>query len=195
MTGEFWQLSSWVATTFGSIIAVVALICLAVQIWLQRRERRLAALDAMYAELDTHEARVARGVIYNARQEGLRLSPLMKDGEEAKRRIVEDTLASLERVAYRVVTKQIPSDDAFDLYGPVMLSVAYKLWPFIEDQRDMRRKTLGVHKLPYRRYLESVVRKWIPQYAKALRKCRASDRVSTSQMLNAVFEIDKDPLK
>lgn len=193
MTCEFWELSSWVATTLGSIIAVVALICVAVQIWLQRRERRLAALDAMYAELDTHEARVARGVIYNANHEALCLSSLMKDGQEAKRKIVEDTLALLERVAYRVATKQIPEDDAFNLYGGVMLAVAYKLWPFIEDQRDMRRKTQGIHKLEYRRYFESVVRKWIPRYAKALGKCQPSNKFSTSQMLNAVFEIENDP--
>lgn len=192
MTCEFWQLSSWIATTLGSIIAVVALICVAVQIWLQRREKRLAALDAMYAELDTDKARVDRGVIYNAEHEDLRMPGLMNDGEEAKRKIVEDTLASLERVAYRVATKQIPSDDAFNLYGGVMLSVAYKLWPFIEDQRDMRRNTSGIHKLEYRRYFESVVRKWIPRYAKALGKCQPSSKLSTIQMLKAVFETEKD---
>lgn len=192
MTREFWELSSWVVTTLGSILAVAALICVAIQIWLQRRERRLTALDAMYAELDTHEARVARGVIYSAEKGALCLASLMKGGEEAKRKTVEDTLASLERVAYRVVTKQIPSNDAFNLYRGVVLSVAYKLWPFIEGQREMRRETKGVHKLEYRRYFESVVRQWIPRYAIALGICQPSNRLSTCEMLDALFETEKN---
>jgi len=95
-------------------------------------------------------------------------------------------------VAYRIATKQIPSDDTFNLYGGVMLSVAYKLWPFIEDQRAMRRNNYSIHKLEYRRYFESVVRKWIARYAKALGKCQPSNKLSTIQMLRAVFETEKD---
>ncbi len=183
-----WQLASSIATTFGFLFAVIGLVIVIIQLILQRRQNRLAALDALYSTLDTHEARLDREFIYHASPEHLKLQYLHENSQSANRKRVEETIASLERVAYRIKTKQIPSEDTFNLYGGVILSVAYKVWPYIQDQRQMRAKSPGTHKLQYRRYFEAVVREWARKYAKAIGTDPPSKSASTPSILEAIFK-------
>lgn len=184
---EAWELASWIATTFGFVVTIVGLPVVVIQLLLQRKQSRLDALSALYAQLDTHAARLAREFIYTAPQERLRLAHLHSESGKADREIVEETLATLERLAYPVTTGQLSSDDAFNLYGGVLLSVTYRLWPYIEEQRELRRNSAVANKLLYRRYLEAAVREWVPKYAAAANITKPSMDVNTEEMLRQVL--------
>jgi hypothetical protein len=187
MSREAWELASWVATTVGFVLAVAGLLAVVIQLSLQRRETQLDFLNQLYAELDTHEARLAREYIYRAPSQHLRVEVLHTDEYELERRLVEDTLATFERLAYRIAQHRRPSRDAFNLYGGVLLSVANRLWPYIEDQREMRKTSRQRHRLTYRRYFEAVVREWIPRYANAAGVRVPSRKLSTREMLRQLF--------
>ncbi len=187
MNCEPWEVASWVATTFGFVITIVGLPIVVVQLILQRRQARLDALSALYAQFDTHAARLAREFIYNATQDRLRFAHLHSESGKADREIVEETLATLERMAYPITSGQLPSKDAFNLYGGVLLSVTFRLWPYIMEQRELRQKSAVAHKLQYRRYLEAVVRKWVPKYAAAAKIPTPSMNISTEEMLRRVL--------
>lgn len=187
MNREAWELASWIATTVGLVVTMVGLPVVVIQLILQRKQTRLDALSALYAQLDTHTARLARAFIYNAPPERLRLAHLHSEGGKAEREIVEETLATLERMAYPITTRQLPSDDAFNLYGGALLSIAYRLWPYIEEQRELRRQSTLAHKLVYRRYLEAVVREWVPKYAVAAKVPIPSTDINTEELLRQVL--------
>jgi hypothetical protein len=186
-TRETWELASWIATTVGSVLAVIGVFVIVVQLYLQRKQARLDALSSIYAELDSHEARLAREFIYNTPQEHLSLAHLHSTGQEQNRKRVEETIATLERMAYRICTKQVPPQDAFNLYGGVLLSVGYRVWPYIQDQREMRRTSGVGHKLVYRRYLEKVIRQWVPKYTAAIGGSLTPRNATTQAMLAHVF--------
>lgn len=179
----FWEVLSWAATALVFPLTLLAILLVLRQMHMDATSRRLAALDALYSELDTHEARLARQFIYDSSNEQLRWCYLHSPGHEEARKRVEDTIASLERVAYRIITKQIPSEDAFQLYGGVMLSVANKVWAYIEDQRRERAHSTVTHHLVYRRFFESVVRSWARRYARQMEKSPKG----TQAMLQEVF--------
>jgi hypothetical protein len=187
MSRETWELASWIATTFGFVITIVGVPVVVIQLALQRKQSRLDVLSALYAQLDTHAARLAREFVYHAPPEHLRLKYLHSESGKASREVVEETLATLERMAYPISTGQLPSDDAFNLYGGVLLSITYRLWPYIEDQRELRRQSPAAHKLVYRRYLESVVRKWVPKYAAVANIPVPSEYLGTKEMLRKVI--------
>jgi len=187
MNPAVWEVLSWVATALGFPLTLLAILLLLRQMRMEATSRRLAALDALYSELDTHEARLARQFIYDSPNDQLRWDYLHSPGHEEARKRVEDTIASLERVAYRIITNQIPSEDAFQLYGGVMLSVANKVWVYIEDQRRERARSTVTHHLVYRRFFESVVRNWARRYARQMGKSRPSKRAGTQAMLQEVF--------
>lgn len=183
---EAWELAAFVATAIGLPIAALGLCLVALQTYLQKKQTRRDALIALYAELDTHEARNARAYIYNAPPEDLRLVNLKNKPD--KLRIVDETLAKLERMAYPIVQGYLPSEDAYNLYGGVLLAVSERLWPYIEDQRKMREAHAVGNKLIYRRYLEAAIRKWANKYprdtqARSLKMCNQS----TSQLLKELF--------
>lgn len=181
-----WELASFVATTLGLPIAALGLCLVARQICLQNRQTRRNALIAIYAELDTHKARSARAYIYKAAPENLRLANLKEESDE--RIIVDETLANLERMAYPIVQGYLPSDDAYNLYGGVLLAVSARLWPYIEDQRKMRVEHAVGNKLIYRRYLEAAILMWANKYARdtqatSFKMCGQP----TSQILEELF--------
>lgn len=187
MTREHWELASWIATTIGSILTVIGFAIVIVQLRLQSKQARLTALDALFSEIDTHQARLAREFIYNAGRDMLRLAYLHKEANADQRKFVEDTLATLERLAYKILTDQVPSEDAFNLYGGVVLSIAAKTRLYIEDQREMRKNSSVAHRLIYRRYLENLIRKWIPRYCSELNIKPPSQSLGTWAMLEQVF--------
>ena len=184
---EDWELASWVATTVGFALAVLGLLAVIIQLQIQGRQSRLEFLNRLYAQLDTHDARLAREYIYHAPTEHLRLEVLHTPDFERERRLVEETLATLERAAYPIALKQVSSKDAFNLYGGVLLSVAHRLWPYVEDQRAMRRESGLRKRLGYRRYLETVVRAWAPRYAKSAGLPKPRGELSTGQLLALLF--------
>lgn len=182
-----WELLSWISTTIGVFLATLGVFAVAVQLYLQRKQSRLEFLDRLYAQLDTHEARLARRYIYLASPDELRLKVLHSPGFEDQRRLVEETLATFERLTYPIVQRQVPSEDAFNLYGGVLLSVAYQLWPYVEDQRDLRRASGRRHRLGYRRYLETVIHEWAPKYAEAASLPPPPKGLSTNDLLHHLF--------
>lgn len=187
MTKENWELASWIATTFGFLFTILGLVVVIIQLFLQRRQNRLETLDKLYSTLDTPQARLYRKYIYDAKLEELSMSFLDSDTKKENHKQVEETIASLERFAYRIKTKQVPSLDAFNLYGGVLLSIAYKVMPYINEQREMRAKSKGSHKLQYRRYFEALVREWCVRYAKAINIKPPSRKLSTQNMLEYIF--------
>lgn len=187
MSRENWELASWISTTVASALAVVGIAVVAVQLYWQRRQTRLEFLDRLYGEFDTHEARLARQFIYEAPADKLRMKTLHSEEQKENRQKVEDTLAMLERIAYPIVQEQVPSEDAFNLYGGVLLSLAHRLWPYIEDQREFRRKGGLRHRLGYRKYLESVVKLWAPKYAATAGLPLPDTNSSTGDLLKALF--------
>ena len=142
------------------------------------------------SELDTHEARMARKRIIEASDDELRLTHLNSVRGDQLRRDVDDTLATLEHMAYKINTKQIPEPDAFNYYGGVLLAMANRLWPYVEDHRAARLQNPRSHKLIYRRYLEERVVKWIPRYCKegSVNKQPPPTQLSTREKLAYIFE-------
>lgn len=190
MSREDWELASWIATTVGFALSILGFLVVIWQLRSQNRQSQLEFLNQLYAQLDTHEARLAREYIYNAPRDQLRLSVLHTPDFENERKLVEETLATLERIAYPIAHNQVSSEDAFNLYGGVLLSVAYRLWPYVEDQRALR-KNKGLRKrLSYRRYLEAVIRKWVPKYAKASGLAKPGRNLPTHELLSSLFLTD-----
>ena len=152
-----------------------------------KAEDRVRLLDSLYAEFDTARARRAREAIYNTPRENLRIAYLHLPEHKKERDLVDSTIASLERLSYRVLKLDVESEDAFQLWGGVMLQVCHKVWPYILEQREQRAASPGAHKLLYRRYLEEVVRKWIPRYGKEIGRKPPPDNLSTMEMLDNQF--------
>lgn len=99
----------------------------------------------------------------------------------------------LERLAYPICKQQVPPDDAFELYGGVLLSLAHQLWPYVEDQREMRRKGGLRLRLSYRRFLEAVAREWAPKYAEAGGLPDLDVSKTTAELLRDLFPAKADP--
>jgi hypothetical protein len=182
-----WELLSWIAASISPILTIIGFGVVIVQLHQQGKQLRLAALDVLYTELDTHQARLAREFIYNSGSDVLRFGSLHKAANSDQRKYVEDTLATLERIAYKIVTKQVPSQDAFNLYGGVFLGISNKTWAYIEDQRDIRKKNKAVHQLIYRRYLEEVIKLWIPKYCKEVGIKPPQREMPTKEQLEYIF--------
>lgn len=92
-----WELVSYIATTVGAALTVLGLVVVIIQLQRQQMQSRLDALDALYSQLDTHEARLARDRIYNADAYNLRYkylheTPTADTG--SLRQDVEETLAT-----------------------------------------------------------------------------------------------------
>jgi hypothetical protein len=187
MCREQWELASWIATTIGFLFTIIGLIVVIIQMQRQRRQSRLDALSSLYLQFDTQEARFAREYIYNAPLEHLRLEKLHSAEFKDQRKLVEETLAMLERMAYPIVQRQLPSNDAFNLYGGVLLSITRRLWPYIQDQRNLRSQSRATHQLVYRRYLEEAVHKWANVYTKAIGLPRPKRDLSTNDLLVQIF--------
>ncbi len=183
-----WDLASKIASTFALLFTALGLFIVIIQLQLQRNQSRLDALSSLYLQFDTHEARIARQFIYNTSPENLRLKVLQSPKLESQRKLVDDTLAMLERMAYPIVQGQIPSIDAFNLYGGVLLSIVRKLWPYILDQRELRSQNTSSHQLLYRRYLEKIVHKWAMIYADQTMLQRPSKKLSTMELLENLFQ-------
>lgn len=103
-----------------------------------KAEDRVRLLDSLYAEFDTARARRAREAIYNTPRENLRIAYLHLPEHKKERDLVDSTIASLERLSYRVLKLDVESEDAFQLWGGVMLQVCHKVWPYILEQREQR---------------------------------------------------------
>jgi hypothetical protein len=187
MCCEFWELGSWIATVIASALGVLGLAFVIWQLYLQRQQSRLEFLNRLYAEFDTPEARSARRHIYSQPPAMLRLEYLHAEGKEAERQMVEDTLAMLERAAYPIINHHVPSKDAFNVYAGVLLSLAHQLWPYVEEQRTLRRQSGLRHRLGYRKFLEAVVREWAPKYAREANLELSDASLSTSALLDALF--------
>jgi hypothetical protein len=160
MTAFGWEEASWIATAIGLPLAAIGLAFSAYVLRKQAQASRRDALAALYAELDTPEARIARNAIYDARPETLTYDYLHDKENEEDRRRVEEMLAALERMAYPIARKQLPPNDAFALYGGVLLRLTRSLWPYIEA----RRKRAKPPDPGYRRFLEQVARDWAVRY-------------------------------
>ena len=174
---EFFELASFIVTTVTFPLAVAGLLAV-------RKQMRRDALTKLFAEFDTREARAARKFVYNAEASSLRLKALeLKPDELAD---VEDTLAMLERAVYPIVRGYLPEEDAYNLYGGVLLAMSKRLWPFIEDHRQTRTENRASHRLVYRRYLEEAVLMWVGRYAAQVGVALPAG-ASTSVLLNAAF--------
>lgn len=182
-----WEKTSYIATSFGFLLTVIGVGIVIVQTQLQRKQSRVASLAALYGELDTHESRLAREFIYKAEPESLTMEYLHHSTAMPERKQVEDTLAMLERMAYPIVQGQLPSDDAFNLYGGVLLSISYRLWPYVLDQRSLRKRGGSSHRLLYRRYLEAAIRLWAPRYANEAGLPQPDMNTSTEDILASLF--------
>lgn len=169
-----WQIVSETVTIVG-LVAVIW------QLWKQRQRQRLEFLSRLYAELDTPESRLARKAIYDAGS--YKLQPEELRADEKLRRQVDDTVAMLDRVAYPILTKQVPPRDAYELYSGVMLRVSFLLWPYIEGQKREREESPLVHGGSYRRYLEKLVRQWAPDFAAKNHRTLRSPDGSTYELL------------
>jgi thiaminase len=177
------EITAFIATTIGLPVGGVSVGILVWQTRVQQRQTRREALAKLYAEQDTHEARLARQQIYNSGPERLRLRTITAE----EKQVVDETLATLERMVYPVFRGYLSEEDAFNLYGGVVLSVSKCLWPYIEDQREMRARASASHKLLYRRYLEEAVRAWAKRYAQDMRISMPPESASTRTLLNAIF--------
>ena len=182
-----WERLSWISTTIGFVITALGLIAVVIQLSFQGRQTRLEFLNRLYGELDTDEARAARATIYRTPPEELQLAVLHASGNEEKRRVVEGTLATFERLAYPIVQKQVPAQDAFNLYGGVLLSIARQLWPYVEQQREMRKQGGLRHRLGYRRFLEAVIHDFAPKYVKAAGLPPLPPGLPTKELLRRLF--------
>ncbi len=182
-----WNLAAEISQVVSAPITALGLLGIAVELVLNRRQTRLQALDLLYSQLDTHEARLAREFIYQAQPQQLTFTYLHEPSHAEARKQVEETIATLERFAYRITTHQIPHQDAFNLYGGVLLAVALRLWPYVEEQRAMRQRNSASHKLEYRRYLEVVARDWVRRYARATGQRPPSRNLKTLDQLRAIF--------
>jgi hypothetical protein len=187
MGRDEWELASFMATAIGFPFAAVGLLIVIVQTYMQKRQTRREALATLYAELDTHEARLAREYIYNAPPDDLRFKAVHSPTAAQHRHYVEDTLATLERMAYPIVKGYLPARDAFNLYGEPLLAISKKLWSYVEDQRQMRERSAVGHRLLYRRYLEEAIRLWAPEYAKTANLPVPSESLTTREMLDRIF--------
>ena len=180
---EILEMAAFVATTVGLPIAAAGVVVLVWQTRAQQRQVRREALAKLHAELDTHKSRLARRFIYNAGANHLRLETMSDEDTQT----VEDTLATLERMVYPIVMGYLPDDDAFNLYGGVVLAISKRLWPYIEDQREMRARSPASHRLLYRRYLEQAVRTWSKRYARELGVALPPESASTRILLTTIL--------
>ena len=180
-----WNGFALIASAVSSILTPIGLVVVIIQLRHEARQRRLAALEAIYSDLDTQEARLARDWIYRAPVEALRWSSLRENLPERER--VEGTLAAFERLAYKILTKQVPAGDAYNLYGGVLLGISARLWLCIQDQRNIRAQNPFAHRFQYRRYLEHVIREWVPQYCRDASIPTPPKQSSTDQLLASVF--------
>jgi hypothetical protein len=185
-----WELDN----TFAEFLLVFILAAEGAYAWVHfhqaRAEGRTRLLKYIYAEFDTEEARQARKAIYDAKPEQLRKDYLHNSQNTKERERVESTIASLERLAYRILNLGVEGEDAFQYCGGVLLQVTHKVWPYILEQRKLREEDPDTHKMLYRRFLEELVRKWVPKYAKEIRREPLSYSPSTEAMLNAIFSPD-----
>ncbi len=184
-----WESVSWVATAIAFPVAALGLVVVIYQTHLQRKQNRLDRLSDIWAQMDTHEARLAREYIYSAPASDLRLDVLDKPEFAEQKRRVDDALAALERLAYPIARGRLPEKDAFEFYGGVLLSISKKLWPYVQDQRKMREHSDIAHRLEYRRFLEEVIRLWAPEYANRVGLPRVSTSLSTQEMLDSIFPV------
>jgi hypothetical protein len=179
---EIWEITSFIATTIGLPVAAASVGILVWQSRMQLRQARREELLKLYGEQDTHTARLARSLIYNATPERFR-EPLTDED----RKIAEETLASLERMVYPIVMGLLPEDDAYNLYGGTVLSVSKCLWPYVEEQREMREKSPVSHKLVYRRFLEQAVRMFAGRYAREHGLTLPAEPAEVPALLNAIL--------
>jgi hypothetical protein len=163
-----WTDAAAMATVIGTVFGVVGLGAIYWQLRSQVNQTRLETFEAFVRDLDTHEARTARKRILEASEDQLRLEHLNSESAAELRKDVDNTLATLERKAYKIWTKQVPERDAYNYYGGVLLAMANKLWPYIEDHRAMRSANPMSHKLIYRRYFQYVAEMWLPRYCNEL---------------------------
>lgn len=177
----------WILDAATLLVTFVGFLVVVVQLRVDARERRLARLEALYAEFDTAPAREDRAFIYGASPATLRLDYLRE--HPAERRRVDNTLAMLERVAYPIARGERSAEqDAFNLYGGVLLAMTRLLWRYVEDEREMRKNNERAQKLLYRRYLEQVARRWARRYARALNQPSPSRALATKPLLDTLFE-------
>ncbi len=184
------------SNTFAEFLLVFILAAEGAYAWVhfgqakaEDRGRRIASL---YAEFDTARARRERQAIYYAPPENLCMAYLHMPEHKKERAVVESTIASLDRVCYGVLKLDVGGEDAYQMWCGMMLQVSHKLWPYILEQRELRRKDPGTHKVIYRRYLEEIVRQWIPRYAKEAGLEPPSHSLCTKQMLDAIFPSDSN---
>jgi hypothetical protein len=64
-----------------------------------------------------------------AEPEELEWSGLQDEGREDDRSYVEETLATVDRTARPILKKQVPGQDAYELYGGTVMRMSYRLWP------------------------------------------------------------------
>lgn len=160
-----------------------------VHFYQDKAKDRVKLLSSLYAEFDTATARRAREAIYQASPSELCVKFLHDPNNKEKREQVESTIASLDRLGYYILNLGVESEDAFQLWSGVVFQVCYRVWPYIEEQRKERANRGFAHHLFYRRYLEEVVRKWAPRYAKEIRRNKQVDMPSTEEMLKSIFPV------
>jgi hypothetical protein len=158
----------------------------------EKAHQRVELLDALFREFDTKKAREARKFIYHASPDQLRLEYLVKPDHRDELERVERTLAAFDRLAYRVLSLDIESDDAYELWGGPTLAVAQLLWHYIEDQRLYRMKEGAFwernDRFLHRRALEKLARQWAVKYAKELGPPLPGENLTTSELLSRVVE-------
>jgi hypothetical protein len=125
-------------TQITDYAAVVGLIFLGCQLWLQRRDQKNQAIARLFDEVVTPEFRRKLPFVYSREPENLTLQKL----SQSEREIVEDVTARFDGIGFRVRTGVVPKQETLALFWDLVLRCAQQLRPHILDQRERRGASL-----------------------------------------------------
>jgi len=144
-------------------------------------------LDLLYGEVDNRKMRRARRWIYSAPPEKL-VQEYLFVGENIKdRNRVEDAIAVLDRMSYRLRALRIDDGDAYWLWGGATLQTACRLWPYVIEQRQKRSRDQQSHMGAYAGNLEILVNRWIPRYCEEYHVKSPPKGFATYEKLKHIF--------
>lgn len=137
--------SEWgnAATAIGTILTGTALLLLAYQVHLLRREQRREAMVILYNDLNTTEFRQKLRFIYGCNPEELLLDNLSAENLD----LVEFVTSRLDRIGFLVRTGQLPDKDVYHQFSDLVLKTAQKLNLHLEDQ--LKKRSSPEHKAKY----------------------------------------------
>jgi hypothetical protein len=131
----------------ANFATALAVLLLAYQVYLQRKDQKNQAIARLFDELVTPEFRRRLLFVYSRKPESLIVSELT----DSEREIVEDVTARFDGLGFRVQKGIIPKEEALELFWDLVIRAAQQLHPHILDQRESRQEKQGVLR-KYREY-------------------------------------------